>query len=140
MTTATITSSPALRQTWLGRTESWLDQRGKGAWIALTILAFVLFWPIGLAILGYAALSGRIFTGGRSGGCAMRRAASAGRAYRSSGNSAFDAYKADTLRRLEEEQEAFEKFLERLRAAKDKSEFDQFMADRDRKRNESDEQ
>ncbi len=49
---------------------------------------------------------------------------------RSTGNSAFDAYKADTLRRLEEEQGNFEAFLERLREAKDKAEFDQFMNDR----------
>lgn len=50
--------------------------------------------------------------------------------FRSSGNTAFDAYKAETLRRLMDEQEAFENFLERLRAAKDKSEFDQFMDER----------
>lgn len=50
--------------------------------------------------------------------------------FRTSGNSAFDAYKADTLRRLEEEQHAFEAFLQRLRDAKDKSEFDQFMDER----------
>ena len=37
-----------------------------------------------------------------------------------------------TLRRLEEEQNDFAAFLERLRFAKDKSEFDQFMADRRR--------
>lgn len=49
---------------------------------------------------------------------------------RPSGNSAFDAYKSDTLRRLEEEQHQFEAFLERLRDAKDKAEFDQFMNDR----------
>lgn len=49
---------------------------------------------------------------------------------RSTGNSAFDSYKADTLRRLEEEQASFEAFLERLREAKDKSEFDQFMDER----------
>lgn len=48
----------------------------------------------------------------------------------STGNAAFDAYKADTLRRLEEEQTNFESFLERLRDAKDKAEFDQFMDDR----------
>ena len=48
----------------------------------------------------------------------------------STGNSAFDAYKADTLRRLEEEQSNFEAFLERLREAKDKAEFDQFMDER----------
>lgn len=51
-------------------------------------------------------------------------------AMRPSGNSAFDAYKADTLRRLEDEQHQFEAFLERLREAKDKAEFDQFMKDR----------
>ena len=49
---------------------------------------------------------------------------------RSTGNAAFDAYKADTLARLEEEQTNFEAFLTRLREAKDKAEFDQFMAER----------
>lgn len=49
-----------------------------------------------------------------------------------SGNSAFDAYKSETLRRLEEEQVAFESFLQRLRDAKDKQEFDAFMEDRAR--------
>ena len=48
----------------------------------------------------------------------------------SSGNRAFDEYKAETLRRMEEEQKDFGAFLERLRFAKDKSEFDQFMAER----------
>ena len=47
-----------------------------------------------------------------------------------SGNRAFDEYRADTLRRLEEEQREFRDFLERLRMAKDKTEFDQFMAER----------
>ena len=51
-------------------------------------------------------------------------------AMRPTGNTAFDAYKADTLRRLEEEQNNFESFLDRLRDAKDKAEFDQFMDDR----------
>ena len=48
----------------------------------------------------------------------------------SSGNRAFDEYRAETLRRLEDEQREFREFLERLRFAKDKTEFDQFMADR----------
>ena len=48
----------------------------------------------------------------------------------SSGNRAFDEYRTDTLRRLEEEQREFREFLERLRLAKDKTEFDQFMAER----------
>jgi hypothetical protein len=49
---------------------------------------------------------------------------------RSSGNRAFDEYRTETLRRLEDEQREFHEFLDRLRMAKDKSEFDQFMADR----------
>jgi hypothetical protein len=48
----------------------------------------------------------------------------------SSGNRAFDDYRSETLKRLEEEQKEFKKFLERLRFAKDRSEFDQFMAER----------
>jgi hypothetical protein len=48
----------------------------------------------------------------------------------SSGNRAFDDYRADTLRRLEDEQREFKEFLQRLRFAKDRAEFDQFMAER----------
>jgi Protein of unknown function (DUF2852) len=48
----------------------------------------------------------------------------------SSGNHAFDEYRAETLRRLEEEEREFREFLDRLRHAKDKVEFDQFMAER----------
>lgn len=48
----------------------------------------------------------------------------------SSGNRAFDDYRRDTLRRLEDEQREFKEFLERLRFAKDRAEFDQFMAER----------
>ncbi len=50
--------------------------------------------------------------------------------FHSSGNAAFDDYRDETLRRLEEEQREFREFLNRLRKAKDKEEFDQFMADR----------
>jgi hypothetical protein len=49
---------------------------------------------------------------------------------RTSGNQAFDEYRAATLRRVEEEQREFREFLSRLRMAKDKAEFDQFMAER----------
>ena len=50
----------------------------------------------------------------------------------SSGNHAFDDYRREMLRRLEQDQQDFNAFLDRLRRAKDKSEFDQFMADRSR--------
>ena len=48
----------------------------------------------------------------------------------SSGNRAFDDYREETLKRLEDEQREFRSFLERLRLAKDRAEFDQFMAER----------
>ena len=126
MTTATY-HAPTHQGNWLRRSERWLDDRGKGAWIAAMILGFVFFWPIGLALLAYMIWSKRMFNKS----CAMRSQARA--AFKSSGNTAFDAYKADTLRRLEEEQDAFEAFLQRLRDAKDKAEFDQFMDEREKR-------
>ena len=51
-------------------------------------------------------------------------------AMQSSGNAAFDDYRAETVKRLEEEQKEFTGFLDRLRRAKDQAEFDQFMAER----------
>jgi hypothetical protein len=127
MTDATA-SLPA-RANWFNRAEAWLDDKGKGAWIAAMVLGFIFFWPVGLALLAYMIWSKRMF----SGNCAARRARHAHHAFKSSGNTAFDAYKAETLRRLEDEQDSFEKFLDRLREAKDKAEFDQFMEDRARK-------
>ena len=42
---------------------------------------------------------------------------------------AFDEYREATLKRLEDERVEFTKLLERLRSAKDKAEFDQFMSE-----------
>jgi hypothetical protein len=137
MTPAPANDGPAAPRpidaaSWFGRAEAWLDERGKGAWIAAMVLGFILFWPIGLALLAYMIWSKRMF----SGQCTSRRNRSSTRAMMrsSSGNAAFDAYREETLRRLEEEQEAFQSFLERLRAAKDKAEFDAFMDERGRTR------
>jgi heme/copper-type cytochrome/quinol oxidase subunit 1 len=116
---------------WFRRAEAWLDDRGRPAWIVAMVLGFVIFWPVGLALLAYMIWSKRMFS--RSCTTSRRHALDTlHRAQRSSGNTAFDAYKADTLRRLQDEQEAFEAFLQRLRDAKDKTEFDTFMADRAR--------
>jgi hypothetical protein len=114
-----------------------LDDLGKPAWIALMVVGFVLFWPIGLAILAYLIWSGRMGCSRHSGPGRWYRAASErrGRHRRKfeSGNSAFDEYREDTLRRLEDEQREFEDFLEQLRHAKDKAEFDEFMRERKRR-------
>ena len=105
-----------------------LDDIGKPAWIGLMVFGFIAFWPFGPAVLGYLIWSGRM-------GCWKR---SRGQWWQSekrssTGNAAFDEYRSDTLRRLEEEQKEFMDFLEKLRLAKDKAEFDQFMADRGRR-------
>ncbi|WP_375227581.1 DUF2852 domain-containing protein [Roseobacter sp. S98] len=128
MTTITDSRTVSHQPGWFTRAENWLDDRGKGAWIAAMVLSFILFWPIGLALLFYMIWSKRMFA--TSCRRSARHMSHSMKAMRPTGNSAFDAYKADTLRRLEEEQEKFEAFLERLRDAKDKAEFDQFMNDR----------
>ncbi len=43
------------------------------------------------------------------------------RRHRSSGNTAFDSYRDETLKRLEDEQKEFHAFVERLRRAKDQA-------------------
>jgi hypothetical protein len=117
-----------------------LDEFGKPAWIAAMILGFIAWWPIGLGILVFLIWSGRMHCGrslarGRwyntdtPGGCGWGRRGRFSYAP-SSGNAAFDEYRRDTLRRLEEEQREFVEYLERLRQARDKAKFDQFMADR----------
>ena len=119
----------------LRRTEAWLDAKGRGAWIAAMVLSFIFFWPLGLALVFYITYTNRwsrsMFN--RS-ACAARHHGrwAQHRAYMSSGNTAFDNYKTEMLKRLEDEQTAFEAFLQRLRDAKDKSEFDAFMDERAR--------
>jgi hypothetical protein len=112
------------------------DEWGMGAWIALMILSFIFWWPLGLATLAFLIGSGRMGCWKRGevgrwhGAERMREAAQWWRQPPSSGNHAFDEYRTETLRRLEDEQREFREFLERLRFARDKTEFDQFMADR----------
>ena len=132
-----------------------LDNIGKPAWIGLMIVSFVLWWPLGLVVLGYLVGSGRMACWAHGGGERWQRRMErmqermermhgsaerwcGGRRYRgTSGNRAFDEYRAETLRRLEEEQREFMEFLDRLRHAKDKVEFDQFMAERGRPQGET---
>ncbi len=109
---------------WLRTIEAKLDEYGMGAWIASMVLSFILIWPLGLFILAYMLWSGRMGCGKHRWG--RRRAHHAGE----TGNNAFDEYRESTLRRLEDERLAFVEFLDKLRAAKDKAEFDQFMSDR----------
>ncbi len=119
--------APPARANPLVRTRDWLDDRGRPAWLVVMVLGFVAFWPLGLGILFYLIWSKRM-----NGFCSHRGHGSARRGHdaQSTGNTAFDAYRDETLKRLEDEHRAFVEFLEKLREAKDKSEFDQFMAQR----------
>jgi hypothetical protein len=133
-----------------------LDGFGRGGWIAAMIVGFVLFWPLGLAILFYMIWSGRMGCGYQGTWNEHRQerwerkmermqekmdrwnafrqrmwgGATASSGFTPSGNRAFDEYRSETIRRLEDEAKEFRDFLENLRHAKDKAEFDQFMADR----------
>jgi hypothetical protein len=114
-----------------------LDEYGKPAWIIAMIAGFLIWWPIGLGVLAYLIWSGRMGCGNKMQwrdyfATEARRFGGGMTAFRSTGNRAFDDYREETLRRLEEEAKEFQAFLQRLRHAKDKAEFDQFMAERGR--------
>lgn len=113
---------------WAERSRDWLDARGRPAWIMAMVAGFILFWPVGLALLFYMIWSNRMSCMSRKSRYERRPAA-----FAETGNNAFDSYRAETLKRLEEEHEAFLSFLEELRAARDRAEFDQFMERRDTK-------
>ena len=111
------------------------------ATIALMVVGFVVFWPLGLAMLAYILWGERLgeFKGdwgkARSGlfGSCRRR----GHGFSRTGNVAFDEWRdkelerlAEERRKLEELREEFDAYARELRRAKDQQEFDRFMAER----------
>jgi hypothetical protein len=134
--------------------------------IGAMVLGFIVFWPIGLAVLAYLIWSRRMGCAsyGHSGrdydwkeanhwrrdrwerqmGHLQERMAhlqekmnhwtgSRRSSFSTTGNAAFDEYRDDMLRRLEDEAKEFQDFLTRLRKARDKQEFDQFMTEREKR-------
>ena len=123
----------------------------SGRWTAFEIIAVVLglivFWPIGLAILGYKLWQAKM--GGpdlealaERGFRRARQAWSSGPAsYRGwgpgTGNAAFDEWREGELarleaerRKLEEAHREFAEFVDNVRRAKDREEFERFMNER----------
>lgn len=115
--------------------------------IAVIILGFIFAWPLALAYLvwkmcGYpkydeAKAFFRDTVGRASEDIFGSRRAAGGFGYASSGNAAFDDYRRSELERLEEERRKlddeareFRNFVEELKRAKDREEFDAFMAKR----------
>src|ERR1700756_5901785 len=123
-----------------------LDSPWHPGGIAVTVLGFIIWWPIGLALLFFTRGSRKMacwsnqdrwsnkmermqYKMERMRGRMERRGFPfGGFGPPSSGNRAFDEYRMETLRRLEEEQKEVREFLDWLRPAKDKEEFDIFMA------------
>jgi hypothetical protein len=131
---------------------------GVGRWspfeIVAMVLGFIVFWPIGLAILFFKMWQRRsgypgdlqtvaqdkwrearhaMSSGGWQGPWGGRRGFDSA----STGNLAFDEWKQAEIARLEEErrklQEAhreFAAFVENIRRAKDREEFERFMNER----------
>lgn len=121
--------------------------------IGLMVLGFIVFWPLGFAMLAYilwgdrlhrmASDAGESFRAngwGCSGSRSMRTAATS---FSATGNVAFDEYRKREIERIEAERRKldemraeFDSYLSELRRAKDKEEFDRFMSDRDRRERE----
>ena len=121
------------------------------ATIALMVLGFVVFWPLGLAMLAYILWGDRFDgfkrdvnrkTDGIFASCRGRSARHHG--FGRTGNIAFDDWREKELERLAEERrkldealKEFDSYARELRRAKDQEEFDRFMANRDRAKNEA---
>lgn len=139
------------------RDEAAAVPRGRGRWsapdIAVMVVAFVVHWELGLAFLGLklwhqaSGHSGSVFAFARekwdglvesARGFLGGNGATAGFGTRSSGNSAFDAWRRAELDRIEAEraklrtaERDFAAYREELLRAKDNEDFERFMRWRD---------
>ena len=144
------------------------DRPARPRWrpleIAAVVVGFMLYWPIGLALLFWklwrnkqgatqdivsaarGAFEENVMSrwpdmtrGWNCGSRAARRATQdwAPTGWRSTGNTAFDDWRSAELARLEDErrkleaaEREFADYIESLRRAKDREEFERFMRDR----------
>ena len=121
--------------------------QSRGRWTALNIvlmiIGFAVFWPLGLAMLAWIIWGDEIGAKAEDVKAHFRSFGERAQRFRPAenfgfqgrtGNAAFDEYRAQELKRLEEERRKleamradFEKFLGELRRVKDKEEFEGFM-------------
>lgn len=126
------------------------------ATIALMVLGFIVFWPLGLAMLAYILFGERLqafkrdandkfdgFARSCRGGARWRN--NGWTAHQSSGNMAFDDWRKAELDRIEEERRKldemraeFDSYMRELRRARDQEEFDRFMRERNARKNQVD--
>ncbi|WP_273726191.1 DUF2852 domain-containing protein [Brucella gallinifaecis] len=129
-----MTNSALIRPAWTPAT------------IALMVLGFIFFWPLGLAMLAYIIWGDRlgdfkrqvnektdsVFGSFRN--CGKSESFGFGG---TTGNAAFDDWRREELdrlaeerRKLEEARADFEAYAQELRRARDKEEFERFMNER----------
>lgn len=112
--------------------------------IPVTIIALDEFWPAGVILAIVLGWRGTFAFGqGRGPSAAdmaqmMQSLKPETATPKASSNASFNAYRSDMLTRLEVEQENFESFLDRLRDAKDKAQFDTYMDERARNKYDAD--
>jgi hypothetical protein len=133
-TEQTMTNTALIRPAWTPAT------------IALMVLGFILFWPLGLAMLAYILWGDRLEgfkrgvnekTDSMFGSFRNCRKGESFNFGSTTGNEAFDDWRraelerlAEERRKLEEARAEFEAYAAELRRARDKEEFDRFMAER----------
>ena len=127
-----MTNSALIRPAWTPAT------------IALMVLGFIFFWPLGLAILAYILWGDRLEglkrnvnekTDSIFGSFRNCRKSEKFNFNTTTGNTAFDDWRREELdrlaaerRKLDEARAEFEAYASELRRARDKEEFDRFMA------------
>lgn len=120
------------------------------ATIGLMVAGFVVFWPLGLAMIAYVLWGDRLeefkskfsqatgnqAAGGRARNCNWGRN---GAFHARTGNVAFDEWRDAEMKRLDEERRKldemraeFDEYFRELRRAKDQEEFNAFMSRRNR--------
>jgi hypothetical protein len=132
------------------RGPAWRGHCGWARWTPVELLAmvlgFIVFWPIGLAVLAFKFWQRKTGYPGDLGSAAQEKWREARSAFhggwggyggRGTGNLAFDEWRAAEIARLEEERRKLEEahkefaaFVENIRRAKDREEFDRFMNER----------
>nr|WP_272213350.1 DUF2852 domain-containing protein [Marinicella sp. W31]MDC2879301.1 DUF2852 domain-containing protein [Marinicella sp. W31] len=113
--------------------------------IALMVIGFVVFWPLGLVMLAYIIWGDRLNmnkgewkrSAERAFGSCKRNMRNADTTMHPTGNAAFDEWRRSEMERIEAERRKldemhaeFDRYSDELRKARDREEFDRFMRER----------
>jgi hypothetical protein len=125
---------------------TWIRPEWNPATIAMMVLGFIVFWPLGLAMLAFILFGERLRDFKRNANeavdrgfsrCGLNRHGDRFHRYSRTGNVAFDEWRKNELERIENERRKldearaeFDDYLRELRRAKDQEEFSKFMRER----------